>query len=112
MKKSLVKFATVKFDKLEKEATLPAKFQRMLKSLPLNEMVEGKTVALKMHLGGGLGYTTIHPLFVKILVDVLKNAGGKVFITDLYHLNNDDFGVRGARNRGIQAIYWTSPFFQ
>ena len=48
MKKSLVKFANVKFDKLDKEATLPAKFQRMLKSLPLDEMVEGKTVALKM----------------------------------------------------------------
>lgn len=110
MKKSLVKFATVKFDKLEKEATLPAKFQRMLKSLPLNEMVERKTVALKMHLGGGLGYTTIHPLFVKILVDALKNAGGKVFITDLYHLNNDDFGVRGARNRGYSSDILDVPF--
>ncbi|MCJ7472395.1 MAG: 4Fe-4S ferredoxin, partial [Actinobacteria bacterium] len=62
MVKSKVKFSSVKFDKLDKEATLPAKFIRMLKSIPLKEMVEGKTVALKMHLGGGLCYTTIHPL--------------------------------------------------
>jgi len=110
MKKSIVKFATVKFDQLDKEATLPAKFQRMLDSLPLNEMVEGKTVALKMHLGGGLGYTTIHPLFVRILADALKSAGGKVFITDIQHLTNDNFGVRGARDRGYSSDILDVPF--
>lgn len=110
MDKSLVKFSSVKFDRIDKEATLPAKFRRMLQTLPLKEMVEGRTVALKMHLGGGLGYTTIHPLFVKILVDALKKAGGKVFITDLYHLSNDNFGIRGARNRGYSSDILNVPF--
>ena len=110
MVNSKVKFSSVKFDKLDKEATLPAKFIRMLKSIPLKEMVEGKTVALKMHLGGGLGYTTIHPLFVRILVDALKDAGGKIFITDIFHLNNDNFGVRGARNRGYSSDILDVPF--
>ncbi len=100
MKKSIVKFASVKFKKFEPGATLPGKFKRLLDSLPLKGMAEGKSVALKMHLGGNLGYTTIHPVFVKILVKALKDAGGNVFITDLYHENNDDFGVRGAENRG------------
>ncbi|GAI61536.1 unnamed protein product [marine sediment metagenome] len=63
MEKSVVKFASVKFKKLEPDATLPAKFKRMLDLLPLKRMVERKSVALKMHLGGNLGYTTIHPLF-------------------------------------------------
>ncbi len=110
MAKSKVKFSSVKFDRLDKEATLPAKFIRMLKSIPLKEMVEGRTVALKMHLGGGLGYTTIHPLFVRILVDALKEAGGQIFITDLYHLNNDNYGVRGARNRGYSSDILDVPF--
>ncbi|GAI39040.1 unnamed protein product, partial [marine sediment metagenome] len=100
MEKSVVKFASVKFKKLEPDATLPAKFKRMLDLLPLKRMVERKSVALKMHLGGNLGYTTIHPLFLRILVKALKDAGGDVFITDLYHRNNDNFGVRGAENRG------------
>ncbi len=100
MKKSVVKFASVNFKKLEASATLPAKFERMLKSLPLKKMVEGKSVALKMHLGSNLGYTTIHPLFAKILVKALKGAGGDVFVTDLYHRNNNNFGVRGAESRG------------
>jgi len=100
MEKSVVKFVSVKFKKLEPSATLPAKFKRMLGSLPLKKIVEGKSVALKMHLGGNIGYTTIHPVFVKILVSALKDGGGDVFITDLYHENNDNFGIRGAENRG------------
>jgi uncharacterized Fe-S center protein len=110
MKKSTVKFATVKFDRIDKEATLPAKFRRLLESLPLEKIVDGKTVALKLHLGGGLGYTTIHPLFLRILVDALKNAGGKIFITDIFHLNNNDFGIRGARNRGYSSDILDVPF--
>jgi len=100
MGRSVVKFASVNFKKMEADATLPAKFRRMLESLPLKEMVDGKSVALKMHLGGNMGYTTIHPLFVRILVKALKDSGGDVFITDLYHRNNDDFGIRGAAKRG------------
>jgi len=110
MKKPVVKFADMKFTRLDKKATLPAKFMRLLESLPLGEMVEGKSVALKMHLGGSLGYTTIHPLFVKILVDALKDAGGNVFITDLYHVDNDNFGVRGAQNRGYSSEALGVPF--
>ena len=99
-KKSTVKFVSVKFKKFEPGATLPGKFKRLLDSLLLKDMVKGKSVALKMHLGGNLGYTTIHPVFVKILVKALKDAGGDVFVTDLYHENNDNFGVRGAEKRG------------
>ncbi len=110
MKKSIVKFSSVKFDRLNKEATLPAKFKRILDQLPLKKMVDGKTVALKMHLGGDLGYTTIHPLFVRILVSALKDAGGKVFITDIYHAGNDDFGIRGKENRGYSEDVLGVPF--
>ena len=31
-----------------------------------------------MHLGGGIGYTTIHPVFVRILVDVVKEWGRQI----------------------------------
>jgi len=75
MKKTIVKFASVKFDRFDADATLPAKFSRLLNSVPLSEVVKGRTVAIKMHLGGNLGYTTVHPLFVRILIDALKNAG-------------------------------------
>lgn len=78
-----VYFAGVKVRRLEQGATLPAKFQRMLDRLNLAQAVKGRRVCVKMHLGGGLGYTTIHPLFVRLLVDKVKEAGAKsVFVAD------------------------------
>lgn len=78
-----VYFANMKVKRLEREATLPAKFQRMLDRLNLERTVKGRRACIKMHLGGGLGYTTIHPLFVRLLVDKVKAAGAKsVFVAD------------------------------
>jgi len=79
---AIVYFATTEVEKLEEKATLPAKLERMLGKFPLKSIVEGKTVAVKMHLGWKIVHTTIHPLFVGILVAKLKEAGGKVFVTD------------------------------
>jgi uncharacterized Fe-S center protein len=76
-------FASAHPDRLDRDQTLPARFIRMLDRLPIRERIKGKTVAVKMHLGGELGYSTIHPLFVAILVAHLKSGGPKrVFITD------------------------------
>jgi len=79
---SVVRFASCAVKELRREATLPAKFERLLRRYPLEEMFNNRTVAIKMHFGGDLGYTTIHPLFVRILVQAIKKAGGKPFITD------------------------------
>ncbi|MDH7602283.1 MAG: DUF362 domain-containing protein [Armatimonadota bacterium] len=79
---SRVFFASAKMKALRADASLPAKFRRLLSQFPLKGMFEGKTVAIKMHLGAHLGYTTIPPLFVRILVEEVKNAGGHPFITD------------------------------
>ncbi|MBL8027665.1 MAG: DUF362 domain-containing protein [Fibrobacteres bacterium] len=75
--RSTVFFADIAVEKMEKNSTLPAKFGRMLKEFKFADRVKDKQVGIKMHFGGGLGYTTIHPLFVKILVDALKEAGAK-----------------------------------
>ena len=78
-----VLFASADVERLDADATLPAKFERMLKQLPMERACKGGTVALKMHLGGHLGYTTIPPLFVRMLVQKIKDAGARsVFVTD------------------------------
>lgn len=84
MSKSSVKFASVRFDAIDPKKTLPAKFARLLAEAPIKQMVNGKTVCIKMHLGANLGYTTIPPLFTKILIDKIKEFGGDVFITDIF----------------------------
>jgi uncharacterized Fe-S center protein len=79
---SKVLFASMKFDKYDAGVTLPAKFGRLVERMNIKDVVKGKLTAVKMHLGSNLGYSTIHPLFVKILVDKLIEYGAKVYITD------------------------------
>lgn len=98
---SKVLFASVNFDKYDVQATLPAKFERLLDKMGLEEVVEDKWTAIKMHLGRKMGYSTIHPLFVKVLVDKLKGYGAKVFITDQI--------VSGARDRGYTEELLGAP---
>ena len=65
---SQVLFAPMAYARYEATQTLPAKFSRMLKKSGLAERVKGKTVAIKMHVGEGITYSTIPPVFIRILV--------------------------------------------
>jgi len=73
--KSTLFFADARVEALEKNKTLPAKFGRMLKRLGLAGKVKDKHVAIKMHLGADIGFTTISPVFVRILVQAVKDGG-------------------------------------
>jgi len=98
---SKVLFASVKYDKFDADVTLPAKFGRLIDRMGMQDVVKEKWTAIKMHLGRNIGYSTIHPLFVKILVDKLLEYGAKVYITDNV--------VSGARSRGYTEEYLGVP---
>lgn len=98
---SKVLFGSVAYDKFDASATLPRKFSRMLQKTDLQETVRGKVTAIKMHVGRGIGFTTIPALFIKILVDQLKEWGAKPYITDQ--------SVEGARARGYTEEFLGCP---
>jgi uncharacterized Fe-S center protein len=81
---SPVLFADMAFANYEASQTLPEKFSRMLEKSSLADKVSGKTVAIKMHVGGGVNYSTIPSVFAIKLVDFIKANGGDCFITDHY----------------------------
>ena len=76
--------AGVGVDRPEASAALPAKLARMLRMFDLERLAGGGPVPIKMHLGGGNGYTTVHPVFVRTVVNAVKATGGKPFIVDGY----------------------------
>ena len=87
-------FSSAGYTHYDADATLPAKFRRMTERMGIAEKVNGKFTVIKMHVGRDIGYTTVHPLFVKILVDALKSWGANVFIADQ---TIQDAAVRGYR---------------
>ena len=80
-----------------REGSLPVKFKKALEESPLSRIVErGNIVAIKIHVGpmeeGGFRF--IRPLFVRILVDYVKQLGGIPFITDTWGLRHVYAGVQ------------------
>lgn len=95
---SALLFARYKPKDLEPKHSIGAKWNRLLERLDLGKAVRGHRTAIKMHLGGGTGFTTIHPFFVRKLVEAVKSAGAKeVFVTD------SPAAVRDAADRGYTS---------
>lgn len=80
---SKVTFASAVPKELKPDATLPALLERMLAKWDFKKRFKDKKVAIKMHLGGNVGYSTINPVFVARVVQAVIDAGGKPFVTDL-----------------------------
>ena len=79
-----VYFGSVAVTKPAAPSTLPGKLQRILKKCNLTKLCSGDWVPIKMHLGGGLGYSTVHPLLVRMVTEAVQEAGGKPVVVDGY----------------------------
>jgi len=104
MQEKTVYFASVKMKEVSADASLAAKFRRMLDKFPLKDMFDGKRTAVKMHVGANLGFSTIHPLFVRLLIEKLKEAGADPFITD-GSFSRHAFTARGYTQEVIGAQF-------
>ena len=93
IEESKVYYTDAAIEGIGQDKTLPMKFKRILDKYPLAEMVAKKSVAIKMHFGTGYGFSTIHPLFIKVLVDELKKAGAR-------SIKILDMGIQNAIPRG------------
>lgn len=80
--------------RLEAKETLPAKLDLILEQLHLRERVKDETVVIKMHTGNNIVYSTVHPVFVRKVVQAIKDGGGKPFVADV------NWDARGAEMRG------------
>ena len=98
-----VTFASAKPKELRGSATLPRLLDRMLDRWDFKKRFAHKRVAIKMHLGADVGYSTIHPLLVRRVVSAVKAAGGSPFVTD------SPGAVAGAWERGYTAETLGAP---
>ena len=62
---------------------LPLKLKRLLKKAGISEIdMENKFVAIKMHFGELGNVSFLRPNYAKAVADVIKELGGKPFLTD------------------------------
>jgi uncharacterized Fe-S center protein len=90
---------------LHGKETLPAKLDLILEKLELRKRVKDHRVAIKMHLGLDLGYSIVHPVFVRKVVEAVIEGGGKPFVTDLGRSET------GAYKRGYSAETLGCPLY-
>lgn len=102
---SKVFFGTARQARLEAKETLPAKLDLILNELHLRDRVNTETVVIKMHTGNNMIYSTIHPVFVRRVVQAIKDGGGKPFVVDV------NWDTAGAETRGYSTEVLGCPVY-
>lgn len=86
---------------------LPVKLKKLLKKAGIEKLnMDGKFVAIKLHFGelGNISY--LRPNYAKAVADVVKEFGGKPFLTDCNTM------YPGSRKNAIEHLYcaWENGF--
>ncbi len=102
---SIVYYGSPRQARLEAKETLPAKLDLIIEALQLRQRVKDELVALKIHTGNNIGYSTVHPVFIRKVVQAIKDGGGKPFIVDV------DWDVEGAETRGYTPETLGCPIY-
>lgn len=102
---SIVYYGSPRQGKLEAEETLPAKLDLILEKLHLRERVKDEVVAIKAHVGSNIGWTTIHPVFLRKVVQAVKDGGGNPFVIDI------EWDVRNPAARGYSSETLGCPVY-
>ena len=102
---SIVYYGSPRQARLEANETLPAKLDLILERLNLRDRVKGESVCLKLHVGNNIVYSTVHPVFVRKVVQAIKDGGGKPFIVDV------DWDVAGHETRGYTQEVLGCPIY-
>jgi len=102
---STVYYGSPRQAQLNPEETLPAKLDLIIGKLKIRERVKDETVAIKLHLGNNIGYSVIHPVFVRKIVQAVKDGGGKPFVCDIA------WDTGSAAERGYTAETLGCPIF-
>src|SRR5512136_881768 len=102
---SKVFFGSALQARIEAKETLQAKLNLILEQLHLRDRVNKETVVIKMHTGNNMVYSTIHPVFVRRVVQAVKDGGGRPFIVDV------NWDAAGAEMRGYSSEVIGCPVY-
>lgn len=83
MKKAVVYFTESRVKHYYAAHSLPARYTRLLRAYDLSRIIKPKDkVAIKVHFGSHGAFRTIRPIFIRKVVEIVRELGGKPFVTD------------------------------
>lgn len=91
--------------RLDAGETLPAKLDLILERLHVRDRVKGEQVCIKVHVGNNIGYSVIHPVFLRKVVQAVKEGGGNPFVTDI------SWDVQNCASRGYTEETLGCPIY-
>ena len=106
---SRVYFASARAIKWKYDDSIPGKLERLLKEINLSDYFEPKEwVAVKTHFGSEGAHRIVRPVFLRKIVDTLKNIGAKPFVTDTVRIMGLDY-LEVASYNGINHLSVGAP---
>jgi len=79
----VVYFGSVRSRAPSADQSIVGKFDAIVEKLEVKGAVRDRNVAIKAHLGLNVGISTVHPLLIGRLVNVVKSGGGKPYLIDI-----------------------------
>ncbi len=106
---SKVYFASARALKWKYDDSMPGKLERLLKEFNLSRYFEPKEwVAIKTHFGSEGAHRIVRPVFLRKVVESLKNIGSKPFVTDTVRIKGLDY-LEVANQNGINHLTVGAP---
>jgi hypothetical protein len=104
-----VYFGSARVRKWKYDESLPGKLDRLLRALDLTRHVSpGEWVAVKTHFGSEGAHRIVRPVFLRRVVEALRLAGAKPFVTDTVRIKGLDY-LDVANHNGINHLSVGAP---
>jgi uncharacterized Fe-S center protein len=106
---SKVYFASARPEKWKYDDSMPGRLERLLKEIGMmNYFSPDEWVAVKTHFGSEGAHRIVRPVFLRKVVDSLKRAGAKPFVTDTVRIKGLDY-LEVATQNGISHLTVNAP---
>ncbi len=106
---SKVYFASARAKKWRYDDSMPGKLEGLLKRLNLSVYFEPKEwVAVKTHFGSEGAHRVVRPIFLRKVVEALREVGAKPFVTDTVRIKGLDY-LEVANQNGINHLSVGAP---
>ncbi len=106
---SNVYFITARVNKWKYEESMPGKLEELLKRIDLSKYFgKNEWIAIKTHFGSMGAHRVVRPIFLRKVVDALRDFGAHPFVTDTVRIRGLEY-LEVANQNGINHLSVGAP---